>query len=336
MSITIVEPPMQKSAAISVKPYFNPNVENLGLEKYGMVLTDGAFQEEDLACIELNGIRRYVTGLNEFAPEIKLIQDEETRQAKIREIRKKVSELEKELAANIVAPDDPEFWNKIKLLSPSNDEFWGKIKIRCGNEPLYLDPRNPFDAIKISAIEAGGFSLVAKSYEEARSKPNSPKFYLDKLEDTISTKTELTKLRNKALSELQNLYEKNTNKLKYVAKIVDINSVQYRKSTPVDIIYDNMDKYINGLGSEPSVKRAPKEFLDAAKLDMETLKIKCLVKDATFYKILAFKGDGFIYHLESQTMLGRNASDCLEFLKNPLNEQIFISLTKKIENYWNQ
>lgn len=336
MSISIVETPIKKSSSIAVRPFFNPNVQNLGLEKYGMSLFDGAFQEEQLACIERNGIRRYVTGLNEFAPEIKLIQDPESKAAKIMEIRKIVAELEKELAANIVDPKDPEFWNKIKLLSPSNDEFWGLIKIRCSNEPLYLDPKDPYDMIKISAIEAGGFSLIARSYEEARSRPVAPKFYLDKLEETVSTKTELSKLKNKALSELQSLFEKNTNKLMYVAKVVDLNSVQYRKSTPVDILYDNMDKFINGLGSEPSIKRAAKDFLNASKLDMETLKIKCLIKDSTFYKFLALKADGFIYHLESQTMLGRNATECLEFLKNPLNEQIYLSLTKKIESYWNQ
>ena len=47
----------------------------MGLEKYGLSLHDGVYHEEQLACIENNGIKRYVTGLNEFAPEIKLIKD---------------------------------------------------------------------------------------------------------------------------------------------------------------------------------------------------------------------------------------------------------------------
>ena len=54
------------------------------------------------------------------------------------------------------------FWNKVKLLQPNNAEFWNKITIGCGNEPLYLNPVDPYDRIKLYAIEAGGFSIVDK------------------------------------------------------------------------------------------------------------------------------------------------------------------------------
>ena len=77
----------------------------------------------------------------------------------------------------------------------------------------------------------------------------APKFYLDKHVETVSTKTEGKKLRNKALSELQKLFDKNTNKLLYIAKVVDTASAQYRKSTPNDVIYDNMYNFINCQGS---------------------------------------------------------------------------------------
>ena len=65
-------------------------------------------------------------GLNEFAPEVKRL-DASKRKAKVKQIRTAVAELEKELAQNVVTVDDPEFWNKIKLLKPNNDEFWSKI-----------------------------------------------------------------------------------------------------------------------------------------------------------------------------------------------------------------
>jgi hypothetical protein len=185
-------------------------------------------------------------------------------------------------------------------------------------------------------IEAGGFSIVGRSYEEARSRAVAPKFYLDKTIDTVSTKTEVKKLKNKALSELQKLYDKNTNKLLYVAKVIDANSVQYKKSTPNDIVYDNMDRYINGEGVEKNLKRAATSFLDVCALDMETLKLKSIIRDATFYKMIATKPDGFIYHMESSAMMGRNPSDCVEFLRNPLNENVLITLTKAVEKFWNQ
>ena len=239
MSVTIVDRyPQNKKGTLSIKSYFDPNVSNMGLESYGLSLFDGVFHEEQLACLEINGIKRYLTGLNEFAPDVKFLPDVE-REAKIKEIRKVVSQLEKELAANVVNPDDAEFWNKIKLLKPDNDDFWSKIVIRVGNDPLYLDPAtDPYDLIKLYAIEAGGFSIVAKSYDEARKMSKPPKFFLDKMEETVTIKTETKKTRNKALSELQKMFDKNQTKLFYVAKIIDIDSAQYKKSTPNDIIYD--------------------------------------------------------------------------------------------------
>jgi len=336
MSITIVSlAETAKSGSISVKPFFDPNKANLGLEKYGLALFDGVFHEEQLACIERNGIKRYITGLNEFAPEVKLIADKDVREAKIKEIRTIVTQLERELATNVLDPNDADFWNKVQLLQPNNHEFWEKISIRCGNEPVHLDPtKDPYDLIKLYAIDAGGFSIVCKSYDEARSKAVPPKFYLDRFIDTVSTKTEISKIRNKALSELIKMFDKNQNKLFYVCKVVDGNSVQYKKTTPNDVMYDNMDKFITGEGIEKNLRRAAQTFLDACALDMETLKVKSLVKDSTFYKFISPKADGFIYHTDTNSMLGRNVADCIEYLKNPLNDSILMDLTKKVEKYW--
>jgi hypothetical protein len=323
-----------KKTALAIRPYFDANASNMGLETYGITLFDGVTHNEQLACLENNGVIRYVTGLNEFAPEIKLLAPE-LREAKVKQIREAIVELEKELAANVIDVDDTQFWNKVKLLQPNNVDFWNKINISCGNDPVYLDPNNPYDRIKLYAIEAGGFSIVAKSYDDARSKAVAPKFYLDKTEETAMVRTEYKKLRNKALSELQKLFDKNSTKLFYIAKVVDINSTQYRKSTPLDIIYENMDIYINGEGGESNKERACKSFIEATSLDMETLKIKAIVRDSVFFKYITNKADGYIYHTKSNALLGRNVSDVVEFLKNPLNEDILKDLNASCEKYWN-
>ena len=85
-----------KRSPIAIKPYFDDRIGNMGLEKYGMALYEGVKHMEQLACLEFNGIKRYITGLNEFAPEIKQIPDPEVKEATIREIRTVVAELEKE------------------------------------------------------------------------------------------------------------------------------------------------------------------------------------------------------------------------------------------------
>ena len=333
-NFTMVETTSNKKTAVAVRPYFDQQATNMGLEDYGMSLFDGVTHNEQLACLEVNGVVRYITGLNEFAPEVKTLPLE-AKEARVRQIRESVAELEKELASNIVDPEDKDFWNKIELLKPSNKDFWNKIDISCGNEPIYLDPSKPFDRIKLYAIEAGGFSMIAKSYEDARSQASPPKFYLDKEEETIMVRTEYKKLRNKAYSELQKLYDKNSTKLFYIAKIVDASSPQYKRNTPLDVIYENMDRHISGDGSEPNKERAAKSFIEATKLDMETLKIKSVVRDSIFFKYISTKSDGHIYHTKTQSMLGRNVSDVIEHLKNPLNEDILNDLVKECEKYWN-
>jgi hypothetical protein len=323
-----------KLTAIAVRPFFDASASNMGLEEYGMSLFDGVTHHEQLACLENNGVVRYLTGLNEFAPDIRLLQGDD-KEARIKEIRIAVSELEKELAANVIDIEDEQFWNKVKLLRPDNAEFWNRISIACGNEPMFLDPKDPYDRIKLHAIEAGGFAIVAKSFDDARSRAVAPKFYLDKTEETVMARTEYKKMRNKALAELQKLFDKNSTKLFYIAKVVDISSTQYKKSTPNDVIYENMDNYINGFGGETNKERAAKSFMETVSLDMETLKIKSIVRDSVFFKYIINKADGYIYHTKTNSMLGRNVSDVVEHLKNPLHEDILKDLNTACEKYWN-
>jgi len=331
---TMIEKYQQgKSETISVRPYVTNN-ENMGLENYKMALYDNVYHEEQLTCLDINGVRRYITGLNEFAPEVKGLPKEK-REAKVRQIRTAVAELEKELATNVVKVDDPEFWNKVQLLKPNNDEFWAKISLRVGNEPLFLDPKkDPYDLIKLFAIKAGGFSICAKDLADAKRKGPSCKFYLDEVKETAGTRTELVKLRNKAVAALQNLYDTNPTKLFYVAKIVDRFSSEYNKSTPNDVIYENMDLFIDGEGSERNFARAAKAFIDTSKESLEDLKLKAMVKDAAYYKIVNAKSDGFIY-TDTGVNMGRTNSDVLEYLKSPLNDEVLAYLIQKVEKYWN-
>mgnify|MGYP003630503611 FL=1 len=325
----------KKTSTIAIRPYFNPGKENMGLETYGLSLHDGVFHEESLACLEMNGVKRYITGLNEFDPKVKILPPKE-KKAKIAEIRKEVSELEAELAANVVDPDDKDFWNKLTVMKPDNSKFWDKITLRCGNDPVFLDGNvDPYDRIKLHAIRAGGFSIVAKSLKDAKQSNNNPKFYLDTVEETLTTRTELTKIKNKALTSLQTLYDTNAAKLIYVAKVVDSDSVQYTKTTPNDVIYENMDEYINGRGAENNKKRAASQFLDVSKLDMEELKIRALVKDGLYYRFLTTKAGGWIEPIDSGIRMGKRPSEVLDFLKDPNNEESLLSLMEKVEPYWN-
>lgn len=321
-----------KKSSISIRPYVTKK-ENMGLEKYGMTLFEGAQQEEQLTALFRNGVEVYITGLNEFAPEVTSIKDIDAKEAKIKNIREVVALYEAYVASNILDIKDPEFWSKVKILRPDNKEFWSNLKIRVSNDPLFLDPSDPTDLIKIYAIRAGGFSIVAPSLEAAKRMAKPPKFYLDEFEETVSFNATDVKIKNKAIAALQKIYDKSPNKLFYIAKSVDPNSIQYTKSTPIDLIYTNLSNLIE----EPPVgnkKQNAKSFVETCELTTDELITKALIKDGTFYKVLHIKGDQNIYHRSTNTLLGKNPSEVYEYLRNPANESIYSAVFEEVQQYW--
>lgn len=326
---------LENMGKVTIKPYTDPNQENMGLEKYNYVVFPNTFQVETLAAVEQNGKTRYLTGLNEFAPEVKQIKNPEQKSAVIKDIRKTVALLESERAFNQIDPEDKDFWNKVEMFKPDNSDVWGKVYIKLGNDDVVLDPKENLDhLILVKAIENGGFSLIASNFEEA--KRTKAKWYLDRQIDTISTKTSISKLRNKALSILQELSEEEPRKLFYIAKNLDGNSSQYTNKTLQDVIYDNMDKYVNALGYDNDKKRCANTFIDYSNMSIEDLKIKAIIKDASFYKYIILKPDGMLYEASQNVMLGRNVSDILEYLKNPTNEDMLDLLMTKVEDIWSK
>lgn len=326
---------LETMGKVSIKAYTDPNQENMGLEKYNYVVFPNTFQVETLAAIEQNGKTRYLTGLNEYAPEVKQIKDPERKSAVIKDIRETIATLERERAFNQIDPEDKEFWSKVEMFTPSNSDVWGKVFLKLGNDDQLLDPKENLDhLIIVKAIENGGFSLVASSFEEA--KRTKQKWYLDRQIDSITTKTNVTKLRNKALSLLQEMADKDPRKLFYIAKNIDGNGSQYSNKTLQDVIYDNMDKFINGLGYDSDKKRCAKTFIDSTEISSEDLKIKAIIKDASFYKYIIVKPDGMLHEASQNVMLGRNVSDILEYLKNPVNDDMLDLLMAKVEDIWSK
>lgn len=326
---------------VTIRPYYDEGAVNMGLEKYQTPLFDYTQHTYEIAAIQEGNNIRFLTGLNPYAPELTRLRetDKEAYEAKVKEIKSIVIEVERQLGGNVIDEAEENWWNKVERLKPDNTKFWAsnRMRIELNNDPKFLEPtKEVTDLLKYYAIKAGGVPEIAKNFEEARSAIRPPKFYLDELEETASVKTEVSKIRNKAGAELQKLFDKNVNKLFYVMKVIDPNSPQYKKSTPLDIMYENADKYINGETVERDKRKTAQHFIEVCELDMETLKIRAIVKDASFYRLIAQRGDGVTYELASSTALGKNPSQIAEFLKNPLNEEILMRLTKEVEYQWKQ
>lgn len=325
---------------VAVRPYVNAKVPNMGLEEYDMVIHDGTSHKEYLTCLETYGIRRHLTGLDEGAESIRNEKNPAVQRAKIKAVREKVAMLEKMLVNNditkhIDAKDSNEFWDKVVAVKWNNYELWDKISIELDNKPLYLDPNFTDDFILISCLEAGGFSIVAKSLEDARN-TGRYKFYLDRQDETAAVQTSVKKIKNKALAALDELYNKDPKKLWWIAKNIDGNSTQYKYNTPNDVVYDNMDNYINGLGIERAVAKASETFVDYFGFDTEPLRVRGIVRDALSYNYLIKKPDGNIYHNESANLVGGNQSECVEHFKNPAHAELWNTVLKQVEKHLNE
>jgi len=327
-----------KKQLARILPYFDPRISNMGLEKYEMVVHEGVVQSEMMASVsEAGGVERFLTGLNEFAPEVQRIADKDAKAAKIKTIRENVIHLERILAANdSLKIDDPKFWTNVQIVRPDNLAFWRTFIIKCGNEPVFLDTTVAKDLIKIISIEAGGFPSIGKSFEDCRIAATPPKFYLDKGHDTAASKNEISKMKNKAIAKLQDLSENQVNKLFFIIKNIDPNSSQYTKSTSPEIIYNNLDVYINGNGFERTVKKAAAKFLELADTDIDELTIRAVIADASYHKIISPSGTGDIVHTKTHTTLGKGVKEIFETLKNPLNKQLWDSIYEEVKNIWKE
>ena len=128
------------------------------------------------------------------------------------------------------------------------------------------------------------------------------------------------------------MYDTNPTKLRYVAKVVEPLQ-SYTNSTPNDVIYEDMDAFIYGDGSERSSLRASKIFLETSKLGLEEVKIAAILIDARNYRFIVDKSDGWIY-TDKGDKIGRNMEDVLQHLISPLNDDILMYILNKVEQQW--
>lgn len=324
---------------IAIRPYLDKTIVNMGLEKYGQVVMEGISHKIPMWSKEYvtgSGIYIAITGLNEMAPELNDLSDE-LKDAKILQIRTAVAMLEGALASNKIEVKSKMFWKEVKLLQPDNVKFWSTIGIQPSNDFIYLDETNPEDIIKIFSIEAGGFPEIAPSYEAAKKAQKTYKWYLDKFEVTIKETTKVGIVETRAGAKLLEMFENNLNKLRLVCKAIDPNSVQYKKSTPAEVMFGNMSEYIKGVtpGNTRKTPGTAENFIKIADLDMETLKLRALVKDSSFYGHLVVRS-GQIYEHGTETALGVSVVDAVEFLKNVLHDAILQRLLTRVEKYWNE
>lgn len=166
---------MSTKGKVTIKPYIS-GLPNAGLEKYDMVVADGAQHKELLGLVERNNIKCYLTGLNEMAPEVIGIRDPEQKASVVRDIRKTIVFLENSIGGNyeITEKDIDEYAevdemteveeNGEKVFKPTgkkvtkptgkfNPTFWAKVKTFISQSPDKFDDKKERVATFWDAVE---------------------------------------------------------------------------------------------------------------------------------------------------------------------------------------
>lgn len=306
------------SLKISIEPYFDEAIPNMGLEKYGMATFPETELQEDISKDE-NG--RYLTGLDEYSNDVYSIEDEQEREAKVKSINEIKTRLEKIIG--------------VGKLDATNKAFWGEFVLQVKNGSKELDMKRPLDEILYHAIIAGGFREVAPSYEVAKNSNILYKYYLKREEEEAAIRTQYSKLIDKANGQLVDMTDEDQYKMFLIAKNLLTLSHEFKRSTPSDIVYAKLREYITGESVKDDKKATVKKFLDTNKLDKESLTLKAYVNEALYRKFLVQEADGHFYNKQTHTRYGKNVNEVINYLKDPINQTELDNISTRVEKKWN-
>jgi len=351
---SFVEPVALKHARLSIKPYVGQSI-NTGLKEYNMVVHDNIKHTDCVICISDGRTKTYKTGLNENTAEVQTLHGDE-KIAKIKSIRQLVARAEREIAGNFnVDPDEDgiennkEFWKNVTMFKSVIPDvfdnkgvrqltYWDEFVIVMSNEGIILNENNVKHLLMISVIEAGGFSLIADSFETARADSRGIyKFYLDKRQDTSDVKIVDKKIRDKAGAKLFAISENDSNKLFYITKLISVDSMFFKtgkNATPTSVFYEECSNFIEGLTPKQRVQTlACQEFISYADMTIDKLKARVALQDGMALNYIMLK-ENELWHVQTSTILGKNYEDAIAYLTNPANVKLHDTLIKQCTAEW--
>lgn len=311
---------------VSIRQYVDPEIFNMGLEKFGLSVFAGALsfggQKEYLGCITRGRSKVYLTGLDINSPTILAIKDKDKREQKQLEISQAKEFIEKQVKANLDA---------------NNEDFWQGQYLDVKVPVLELDLTNVDDLIKYYNIKGGGYSQIAPSLSAAKKATSNHlyKFYLHEDEIAYAEDAQLKRTRNRAAMELEILFDEDPNKLFYVSKLLLPVYNGFRLRTPPAKVYAELDDFIKGVGKKTDIKKLPKQFIDTCNLSIEELKLKAMIKEALHQgKITKHSETGELYNKSTGTKYPKTEEQIYEFLMSPVNSDELTDINSQISEYW--
>ena len=194
------------------------------------------------------------------------------------------------------------------------NNFWEKFELILGKEEVILDLSNPIDYMKYKLI------LFLKNYfcfsSDKINTRASYKYLVIDLNQEIEKQSNDFDLKTEAyirFAELKTSRKKMLDFLKLIGK-------SFTSNVSDDVMKSEIAKFIES-------KNGAKQFIEI--LSDPNYEYKVLFRDAL--RIAEIVRKDKIYYTKDLRELGRNEEEVIEFLSNPINQEIFIELQHKVK-----
>lgn len=308
---------------VSIRQYVDPDVFNMGMEKYNMSVFSGESgsggHKEWLGYKQIGNVQTYLTGLDVNASSVRELSDDK-REQKETEINAVLEYLKGTYGSEV--------------LLPTNASFWGQHYLELRKPVIGLNLQDIKDLITYYNILGGGYSEVAYSFEEAKTSNKIYKFYLHIDSEVSDSTAELKKLRNKSRKLLEEIDNTDSEKLFKVAKLLLPIEKGYTRKTAKSLIYSDLDDFISGDYMVNAKKEAPGRFLEVVEKDKASLNLEALVRECLYQRYITTNNDQMFWNFATQVTYGRSENEVIGFLTNPMNNDELLFMVEKVDKIW--
>jgi hypothetical protein len=286
----------------------------------GKGLMDQFSRTEMLGYQTFFGTKRYLCGLDVEIVKYDTNLTDAEKEAKIAEIESIIARLE-------------QFFGK-GTLDPTNEKHWSKIELRIDRKTTNLDLTNPRTELVLHCIRGGGFTMVSPTLEKARE--TGTQFYLVEPIEYAENRIANKEIINKAISTLQKIYEsKSFDDIFFLGKYILPVEKSYTKRTPKAMIYEDLDKYLNGEVVKQSRISLARQFMEVTKKTKVELAINAIAKDAEYYQFVYINDKGEFKNNETGGIYGTTLERVVTHLQNPAYENELDNIKTRVEQKWN-
>lgn len=205
--------------------------------------------------------------------------------------------------------------NSLSVLK-REDNFWDSFEFYIGKEVFILDLENPEDYLKYKVLLTCS-DIVAKSVKDVKERPRATyKFFLETEEEVINDKVETTDIIKQAWAEFFKI-ENNREKMIKTLVVFGKNPAK-----------DSSDKFLSSEISDmiQESKAGAKEFLSV--ISDPNFDLKYTIRMGIRNGVLV-KRNGMFLTSDGET-LGRTEQQCVEFLSQPINQELLIKIESQI------